>query len=78
MAAGAPAGPAPLTVPGVAADGITVSGLSSGGYMAAQFHVAHAASLVGAAVLAGEPMRHCSRTAPTWMTRSTPRASGST
>jgi poly(3-hydroxybutyrate) depolymerase len=60
-AAGAPAaGPPPLPALGLAADGVTVSGLSSGGYMAGQFHVAYAASLAGAAVLAGGPYG-CSR-----------------
>jgi len=34
---------------------LTVSGLSSGGYMAVQFHVAHSASVKGAGVLAGGP-----------------------
>ncbi len=36
-------------------DGITVSGVSSGGYMAQQFHVAHSATVTGAAILAGGP-----------------------
>ncbi|MDJ0894173.1 MAG: hypothetical protein QNJ92_03455 [Alphaproteobacteria bacterium] len=35
--------------------GTTVSGLSSGAYMAVQFHVAHSASLIGAGVVAGGP-----------------------
>ena len=35
--------------------GTTVSGLSSGGYMAVQLHVAHSASVRGAGVLAGGP-----------------------
>src|SRR5262249_32254241 len=34
---------------------VTVSGLSSGGQMAVQFHVAHSASVKGAGVLAGGP-----------------------
>lgn len=34
---------------------ITVSGISSGGYMAQQFHVAHSATISGAAVLAAGP-----------------------
>lgn len=33
----------------------TVSGLSSGGYMAGQFHVAHSATVAGAAILAAGP-----------------------
>ena len=45
---------------GLAADGVTLSGLSSGAYMAGQFQVAHAASLAGAALLAGGPYG-CSR-----------------
>ncbi len=36
-------------------DGITVSGVSSGGYMAQQFHVAHSELVRGAAILAGGP-----------------------
>ena len=39
---------------------VTVSGLSSGGYMAVQFQLAHSASVAGAAVLAGGPYG-CSR-----------------
>lgn len=35
--------------------GTTVSGLSSGAYMAVQLHVAHSKSIVGAAVVAGGP-----------------------
>ena len=33
----------------------SVSGLSSGGYMASQFHVAYSASLIGAGIIAGGP-----------------------
>ena len=40
---------------GVAADGVTVSGLSSGAYMAGQFQVAFSGSVAGAALLAGGP-----------------------
>lgn len=49
-------------LPGLAlkADEVTVSGLSSGAYMAGQFGVAYSASLSGAAVLAGGPYG-CSR-----------------
>ena len=56
------AAPAPAALPalGLAADGVTVSGLSSGGYMAGQFQVAFADSLTGAAVLAAGPYG-CSR-----------------
>lgn len=39
---------------------ITVSGISSGAYMAHQFHLAHSASISGAALLAGGPY-YCSR-----------------
>ncbi|WP_420345509.1 hypothetical protein [Pelagibius sp.] len=35
--------------------GTTVSGLSSGAYMAVQLHVAHSKSIIGAAVVAGGP-----------------------
>jgi poly(3-hydroxybutyrate) depolymerase len=34
---------------------VTVSGISAGGYMAVQFHVAHSAQVTGAAVLAAGP-----------------------
>lgn len=57
------AGVTPLTV--YAADplgrynidknGISVSGISSGGYMAQQFHTAHSESLMGVGILAGGP-----------------------
>lgn len=36
-------------------DQISVSGISSGGFMAHQFHVAHSADLVGAGIIAGGP-----------------------
>jgi len=45
---------------GAAADATTVSGLSSGGYLAVQFHVAHSAIVKGAGVLAGGPY-YCAR-----------------
>lgn len=38
----------------------SVSGLSSGGYMASQFHVAYSASLIGAGIIAGGPF-YCAR-----------------
>ncbi len=34
---------------------ITVSGISSGGFMAVQFHVAHSSTVGGAGVVAGGP-----------------------
>src|SRR5262247_1757385 len=34
---------------------VTVSGISAGGFMAVQFHVAHSSTVKGAAVLAGGP-----------------------
>ena len=43
-------------LPALAADdAVTVSGLSSGGYMAVQLHVAHSARVKGAGALAGGP-----------------------
>lgn len=39
----------------LAVDSVTVSGLSSGAYMAGQFEVAYASSLAGAALIAGGP-----------------------
>ena len=38
------------------APSVTVSGLSSGGYMAAQYHLAHAEQVSGAAILAAGPV----------------------
>ncbi len=37
---------------------ISVSGISSGGYMANQFHIAHSSKVMGAGILAGGPY-HC-------------------
>jgi poly(3-hydroxybutyrate) depolymerase len=45
----------PLPALHAARDGITVSGVSSGGYMAVQVHVAHSARIVGVGVIAGGP-----------------------
>ncbi len=52
----APAAAAP-PLPAMDADlsGLTVSGVSSGGYMAVQFHVAHSRLVRGAGVIAGGP-----------------------
>ena len=45
----------PLPALGVDGQSVTVSGISSGGYMAVQFHVAHSATVSGAAILAAGP-----------------------
>lgn len=45
----------PLPALGAEAQGVTVSGLSSGGYMAVQFHVAHSGAVSGAGVFAAGP-----------------------
>lgn len=45
---------------GAKPDGITVSGISSGGYMAVQFHVAHSDLVTGAGALAAGPY-NCAR-----------------
>lgn len=45
----------PLPALAIDPSGISVSGVSSGGYMAQQFHVAHSAKVMGAAVFAGGP-----------------------
>ncbi|TVR96050.1 MAG: poly(3-hydroxybutyrate) depolymerase [Rhodospirillales bacterium] len=62
LGAGAPlaADQAVERLPRLAVDpaGITVSGISAGGYMALHFHVAHAALVSGAAVIAAGPY-HC-------------------
>jgi poly(3-hydroxybutyrate) depolymerase len=54
LAAGAPAQDR-LPALGAAPRELTVSGISSGGYMAVQFHVAHSRSVRGAGVLAAGP-----------------------
>ena len=45
----------PLPALHAARDRVTVSGVSSGGYMAVQLHVAHSATVSGAGVIAGGP-----------------------
>ncbi|NTW78207.1 MAG: poly(3-hydroxybutyrate) depolymerase, partial [Syntrophaceae bacterium] len=45
---------------GIDKDSISVSGISSGGYMAHQFHVAHSKSVIGAGIIAGGPF-FCSK-----------------
>lgn len=45
----------PLPALDLSGEGLTVSGLSSGAYMAVQFHVAHSAEVDGAGVVAGGP-----------------------
>ncbi|MES2759979.1 MAG: polyhydroxybutyrate depolymerase [Pseudomonadota bacterium] len=50
-------GAAAESLPALRADAkqVSVSGLSSGGFMAVQFHVAYSASVIGAGVVAGGP-----------------------
>ncbi|RDD63717.1 hypothetical protein [Ferruginivarius sediminum] len=52
---------------GVSVDGgaISVSGVSSGGYMAGQYHLAHSTKLIGAGIIAGGPYA-CARTTSFW------------
>ncbi|MYN01228.1 PHA-depolymerase-like protein [Pseudoduganella sp. DS3] len=50
-ATAAAAAPAPL--PAMKAQQVSISGLSSGGYMAVQYQVAYSASVVGAGIIAG-------------------------
>lgn len=61
VAAAAPAQPRSLAELGARLDldraAITLSGVSSGGYMAQQFHVAHAGHVTGVAIIAGGPYR---------------------
>ena len=51
----------PLQRLNITADGISISGLSSGADFAAQFSVAYSGSIMGVGVFAGEPW-HCSAT----------------
>ena len=55
---------APISLPGqhIDADSVTVSGISSGGYMAVQMHVAHSALVKGVGVIAAGPYG-CAQTA---------------
>lgn len=48
-------GPAELPSLNLAPDGLTVSGLSSGGFMAVQYHVAYSAEVRGAGIVAAGP-----------------------
>lgn len=48
---------AALPALGLPTDDISVTGISSGGYMAGQLHLAHAERISGAAILAGGPWR---------------------
>jgi hypothetical protein len=50
-----PATEAPLPPLGAAVSETSVSGISSGAYMAGQYQLAHAADVVGAAIIAGGP-----------------------
>jgi poly(3-hydroxybutyrate) depolymerase len=50
----------PLPALAASSEDLTVSGLSSGGFMAAQFHVAHSASVRGVGILAAGPY-YCAR-----------------
>ena len=56
-------------LPGMNADlsQTSVSGVSSGGYMAVQFHIAHSASVIGAGVLAAGPY-YCAQ-GSVWLAR---------
>jgi hypothetical protein len=60
-AAGSPLRADPLPALGADAARLTVSGLSSGAYMAGQFQVAYSQSVIGAALVAGGPYG-CART----------------
>lgn len=57
LACAAPASGAADKLPALGADAgaVTVSGVSSGAYMAVQFHVAHSGTVRGAGVIAGGP-----------------------
>lgn len=49
----------------VDAEAISVSGVSSGGYMAGQYHLAHSTKLIGAGLIAAGPYA-CARTTSFW------------
>ena len=48
-------------------DTVTVSGLSSGGFFAHQFHIAYSGTVKGAGIVAGGPYA-CAEQAPVWLT----------
>jgi predicted esterase len=50
-----PPAPVRLAAAGIAPGSVTVSGISGGGYMAVQFHVAHSALVHGAGIVAAGP-----------------------
>ena len=60
LAAAAVGAAGPLPRLGVDAGSTTVSGVSSGGYMAVQFHVAHSSVVAGVGALAAGPY-YCAR-----------------
>jgi len=47
--------PDPLPVLNLDADGLSISGISSGAFMAHQFHLAHSAAVAGVGMIAGGP-----------------------
>jgi hypothetical protein len=51
---------------GVSRNTISVSDISSGGYMAQQYHVAHAKEIIGVGVIAAGPW-DCANTQPGWL-----------
>jgi hypothetical protein len=55
LAAGACAAAERLPARGADGGAVTVSGVSAGAFMAVQFHVAHSATVRGAAAIAGGP-----------------------
>ncbi len=59
--------PVPLPALGAARDQTSVSGISSGAYMAGQFQVAHSADVVGAAIIAGGPYGCAESLLADWM-----------
>jgi poly(3-hydroxybutyrate) depolymerase len=67
-----PAEPGPLPAIGAALDQTSVSGISSGAYMAGQMQIAHSRMIVGAGIVAGGPygcaQSSFSRLLPIWST----------
>ena len=59
----------PLAALGAQIRGLTVSGVSSGGYMAVQYQVAHSASVVGVGAIAGGPYECAAGSTWTALTR---------
>jgi poly(3-hydroxybutyrate) depolymerase len=56
----------PLPAVGANLEATSVSGLSSGAFMASQFHIAHSGTVIGAGIVAGGPYGCAEAATPSW------------